>query len=131
MIEDEILNIVSDTEDGGERLNALVDEFRDGRDARELVPILGSENAELVSIAAWIFSELPKDLYGAEEIVSRLRGLTAHAEPLVRFHAFSALYPFLNLADPATRALLTKLVKDENEGVRKIAEAAVARLSSS
>jgi len=130
MMEDEILEIVSDSADEGERLNALVDEFRRGRDVEELVPLLASENAELVSIAAWIFSELPEELYSAKEIVSQLRRLTAHVEPMVRFHALSAVYPFLNLAEPATQALMTKLVEDENDGVRKIAEAAVARLSS-
>jgi HEAT repeat protein len=130
MIEDEIREIVSDRADEGERLNALVDEFRRGRDVRELVPLLASEDAELVSITAWIFSELPEELYRAEDIVSRLRGLTAHVEPMVRFYALSAVYPFLNLTEPATQALLTKLVQDENDGVRMMAEAAVARLSS-
>jgi HEAT repeat protein len=130
MIEDEILEIMSDSADGRERLNGLANEFRHGRDVRELVPLLGSQDAELVSIAAWIFSELPEGLYSADEIVSRLRGLTAHVEPMVRFHALSAVYPFLNLAEPATQALLTKLTQDENDGVRRIAEAAVARLSS-
>ena len=131
MIADEILEILSDGADEGEGLNALVDDFRRHRDVRELIPLLASEDVELVSIVAWIFSELPEELYGAEEIVSRLRGLTAHIEPRVRFHAFGAVYPFLNPADPATQALLTKLVEDENDGVRKIAQAAVARLSSS
>lgn len=130
MMEDEILELVRDIADEGERLNALVDEFRHGRDVRELVPLLVSNNAEVVSIAAWILSELPEKLYSGEEIVLRLRRLTEHAEPMVRFHALSAVFPFLDLADRATETLLARLVADENDGVRKIAEAAVARLSS-
>ena len=127
-MEEEIIEIINDEADKGERLNLLVDEFRRGRDVSELLPLLRSENVEVVSIVAWIFSELPEELYSAEEFVSALRDLTEHADAMVRFHALSAAFPFLNAGDAATRTLLARLMEDENAGVRKIAEAAAARL---
>ena len=127
-MEEEILEIISDDEDEGERLNVLVDGFRRGRDVRQVLPLLRSENAEVVAIGAWIFSELPESRYSADEIVSALRGLTTHADAMVRFHALSAVYPFLDPQMPSTRTMLSKLAADENEGVRMVAQAAVARL---
>ena len=127
-MEDEITQIINDEVDEGERLNALVDEFRRGRDVGELLPLLRSENAEVVSIVAWILSELPEDLYDDEEFVSALRDITEHADAMVRFHALSAVFPFLRVRDAVTRTLLARLMEDENAGVRRIAEAAAARL---
>ncbi len=127
-MEEEITEIINDETDEGERLNFLVDEFRRGRDVCELLPLLRSENAEVVEIVAWILSELPEELYGAEEFVSALRDLTEHAEATVRFHALTAIFPFLKGGDAITRTLLAKLMEDQNSGVRKVARAAAARL---
>ena len=124
----EIIDIINDKTDNGERINAIADEFRRGRDTRELLHLLRSENAEVVTLAAWILGELPEKLYSSQDFVSALHALTAHADAMVRFHAFGALYPFLDAGDPATRALLARLSQDENVGVRACAEAATARL---
>ena len=48
---------------------------------------------------------------------------------MVRFHALGALFPALNPRDADAQALVRKLRDDPNEGVRRSAEAAAARLS--
>lgn len=128
MFENEILEIVGDAADNGERLNAIADQFRHGRDLTDLVVLLDSGNSELVSIAAWILGELHLELYNSAGFISRLRELVDHEDPSVRFHALGALYPALDPQDVATQTLLSTLRSDPNEGVRKSAETAAARL---
>jgi hypothetical protein len=129
MIEEEILAIVHDPTDNGERVNEIADEFRGGRDLNEVMILLNSSDPELVSIGAWILGELHSELYSSQDFVHRLTELTDHEDPLVRFHALGALFPFLDREDPTTATLLNKLRGDRNEGVRRSAEAAAARLS--
>lgn len=129
MIDREIRAIADDAANRGERLNEIADQFRRGRDVNELLVLLDSSESELVSIAAWILGELHLELYEVGHIMSRLWKLVDHENPAVRFHAFGALYPALNWQDVATQSLLMKLRNDPNEGVRRSAEAAVARLS--
>jgi HEAT repeat protein len=129
MIEREILEIVTDAKDRGERLNEIVDQFRRGRDVNQLIVLLDSGNSELVSIGAWILGELHFEFYNSDSFVFRLRELLDHKDPAVRFHALGAVFPALTWQEVATQALLRKLRSDPNEGVRKSAEAAVARLS--
>ena len=126
MIETEILQAGAD---GGERLNDIADQFRHGRDMNDLIILLDSSNSELVSLGAWIVSEIPFELYNSESFISRLHVLLDSEDPAVRFHALSAIYPALNPHEAATRALLKKLCNDPNEGVRMSAAAAAARLS--
>lgn len=128
MIETDILEILGDATDGGERLNEIADEFRSGRDVDELLVLLDSDNSELVSTGAWILGELSFELYDSDRFLSRLRELLDHQDPAVRFHALSAVFPALNGQDAATQALLSKLRSDPNKGVRMCAEAAAARL---
>lgn len=128
MIVDELLQIIGTRSEAGERLNELVDQFRRGRSPEELLVALRSENSELISIAAWICSELPESMYNTTEIISKLHELSAHRESSVRFSAFSALFPLLSSTDPSTHVLLTRLSTDSSPGVRKIAAMAAARL---
>jgi HEAT repeat protein len=129
VIEREILKIVRAPGDSGERLSAIADEFRRGRDIYELVVLLDSTDAELVSVGAWLLGELPLALYNSDRFVSRLRELVDHANPMVRFHAFGALYPAMDPTHTATHQLLKRLLADSNEGVRRSAQAAAVRLS--
>jgi hypothetical protein len=129
-LEDEVRSIVSDTADDGQRINALADEFRRGRDVRELLPLQASADTQVVWVATWIFSEIHEKLYDSEDIVARLHELTAHADRSVRFTAINAVYPFLRLADPATQALLARLRSDESDALRKRAEVIAAQLSA-
>ena len=129
MIKSEVLEIVGNAEDGGGRLEEIVDQFRRGRDVSDLIALLDSSEAELVSIGAWILSELHFGLYNSDTFVFRLRRLLDHQDPSVRFHALGALFPALNPQEPATQTLLQKMRSDPNEGVRKVAEAAASRLS--
>jgi HEAT repeat protein len=115
--------------DRGERLNAIADQFRRGRDVNDLIVLLDSGDHELVSIGAWILGELRFELYNVAPIISRLQILVEHKDAAVRFHAFGALYPALRWQDVATQSLLRKLRNDPNQGVRRSAEAATARLS--
>jgi hypothetical protein len=128
MIEDEILQALADPANDGTRINDIADQFRCGRDVGELVILLDSSNAELVSMGSWILGELRFELYDSEAILSRLRKLTDHVAPAVRFHASGALFPAMNGQDATTQTLLQKLLHDPNEGVRRAAEAAAARL---
>jgi hypothetical protein len=129
MIEDEILEIVADVPSSGERLEEIVNQFRRGRDTSDLIALLDSSDAELVSIGAWILGELQFQLYDSDILVSRLRGLLDHQDPAVRFHALGALFPALDPRDPTTRTLLERMRHDPNKGVRMGAEAAAAQLS--
>jgi hypothetical protein len=129
IIEREILEIVRDPEDHGKRLNEIADQFRGGRDVDDLIALLDSTDAELASIGAWILGELPLELYNFDHFISRLGRLLDHGNPAVRFHAFGALFPSLDWREDAARTLLAELRKDPNEGVRRCAEAAAARLS--
>ena len=63
MIQEELLNLIRDSTCVGERLNEIVDQFRAGRDVLDLVNLLDSNNTELVSIGAWILSELQFHIY--------------------------------------------------------------------
>jgi hypothetical protein len=95
----------------------------------DLASLLNSRDSQLVGIGVWILSELRFELYKSDSFIRRLIELTDHEDPSVRFHALGALFPALDREDPATLALLTQLRGDRNEGVRKSAEAAAARLS--
>jgi hypothetical protein len=128
MIRNEILEIVHDIADKGDLLNAIVNEFRRGRDLTELKLLLNSTDPELVAIGVSILSELNFELYRSQDYVARLIELTDHEDPSVRFHALGALFPALDRENAATLTLLKKLLGDRNEGVRKSAEAAAARL---
>jgi len=128
MIEAEILDAIGDDNGDGSRLNAIADQFRNGREISEILRLLDSNNAELVSIGAWLLGELPFDFYASDEFVSRVRKLVEHPDSSVRFHALGALFPALDAQDDATRVLLCKLRHDPNEGVRMAAEATATRL---
>ncbi len=127
MIEDDIVGIIKESK--GAPLNALVDTFRRGRDVDELLQLLESEDADLVAIAAWILDELPFNLYNRDDFIVRLKRLLDHPDPRVRFNALGALFPKLEGDWVTADALLAKLLKDPNEGVRMSAEAAARRLS--
>jgi hypothetical protein len=130
MIETEIHEVVANAANAGVRLNEIADQFRRGRDVNELTALLDSSDIELLSIGAWILGELHFELYNFDRFISRLRELLDHKDPTVRFHALGAIYPALNPLDATRQALLRKLPQDPNAGVRKRAEAAAARLSS-
>jgi hypothetical protein len=129
MIEKEMLEIIRHPADAGVRLNEIADEFRCGRDLNEVMVLLNSSNSRLVAFGVWILGELKFELYNSPEYIRRLTELTDHEDASVRFHALGALFPALDRDDAATLTLLSKLRGDENEGVRKSAEAAAARLS--
>ena len=129
MIDGEIFTILGDTMDCGQRLNGMADQFRCGRDVSQLIGLLDSSHADLVSIGAWILGELHFELYNSDRCLQRLRKLVDHTDPSVRFHALGALFSALTPEDADTQALLQKLRNDPNEGVRRSAEAAAARLS--
>jgi HEAT repeat protein len=130
MLENEILDIVADPADDGTHLNEIVNQFRRGRDAGDLIDVLDSNDPQVVSIAAYILGELPFRLYNGDRFISRLRKLVDHPNAAVRLHAFGAIFPALDPKEADTQALLQKLRNDPNEGVRMRARAATARLSS-
>lgn len=115
MIDQEIMKLMTSSEDPGERLNEIVDEFREGRDVEEVIVLLDSRNPDLVSFGAWILGELPTDRYNRDDIVSRLRDLTRHDDSGVRFAALGALYSTLLPEDGSTRALLEEMCRDPNK----------------
>ena len=128
MIETEVLTIVNGTGDRPGDLNSLVDQFRDGRDSEDLLSLLRSENNELVRIGAWMTGEISFDRYNTPFFIDRLRELTNHEIPAIRFHALKALYPSLDPMQQETRDLIAKSRNDANEGVRLTAEAAAKTL---
>ena len=94
MIEREVLEILEAPPDiGGERISGFADQFRSGRDVKQLMTLLDSSNFELVSIGAWILGELHFHLYNSDSFISRLRELLDHEDPAVRFNALGATLP--------------------------------------
>jgi HEAT repeat protein len=119
----EILEIVNDAD----RLGLLADQFRQGRDIGDLMVLLNSKNEEIVRIGVWIAGEVKVDPANAQPLIVRLHQLITHDDPSIRFHAIGALFPYLDLADPAANEMLVRLSRDPNDGVRAIAEAALKR----
>jgi hypothetical protein len=130
VIQKEIFDAIQDAKCAGGRLNEIADQFRGGRNVDDIIALLDSADAELNSLGAWILGELHFELYDFDRFISRLRKLIDHDDPAVRFHAFGALFPALRREDASTHELLARLRNDPNEGVRKSAEAAAVRLSS-
>jgi len=128
MIETELLTIINGTRDRPGELNSLVDQFRNGRDVKDLLSLLQSENNELVRIGAWITAELSFDRYNNPVFIDRLRQLTNHEIPAIRFHALNALFPSLDSSQQETHDLVARLRNDTNKGVRSIADAASTSL---
>ncbi|MGC4120276.1 MAG: hypothetical protein QM765_37985 [Myxococcales bacterium] len=130
MIEQEILEIIaSDSDDVGRRLNDVADQFRSGRDPKDLLALLDSDNDELVSWGAWFLKEIPFAIYESDAFLTRLRALTDHRVPLVRILALQALFPSLSAEDGTTQALIRKLLSDPDDAVRSLAGISAARLS--
>lgn len=114
--------------DQADELNLLADDFRKGRDPSELLYLLQSCDSELVQIGAWIASEIPFDRYNTPAFISKLKELSGHEKPLVRFYALGALFPSFDKADPASLDLICRLRRDDDEGVRIRAEATARSL---
>ena len=124
MIESEIREIAKDPQ----RLALFADEFRQGRDIGDLLALLNADHEEIVRIGTWIAGEVKIDPAEAQPMILRLQQLVNHKEPAVRFHAISALFPLLDGSDPAVREMLDALSTDSNEGVRRIARAALTKM---
>lgn len=127
-IEIELRSILDGEGDQADELNLLVDEFREGRDPSELLSLLQSNNSESIEIGAWIASEIPFDWYNTPAFIDKLRELSNHERPLVRFYALGALFPSLDKTNPVSLELIHRLLEDDNEGVRIRAESAAKRL---
>ena len=128
MIEREILDIINDRNDEGEKLNSIVDQFREGRPIDDLLRLLRSRNQELIGIGAWIIGEIQIDAEAIQLLVPQLRKLLKHEAPSIRLQAFNALYPTLRTDDHSTRLLVEEMCQDVNEGVRTAAKSAFERM---
>ncbi len=131
MPEDEVLKIITDSKNQGERVSLLADEFRRGRDLGELIILLNSNNEDIIAIGAWIGAEIHFDKASACFLISRLHQLLKHKNPAIRFHSFGALFPHLDPTSRASQEMVKKLSRDPNEGVRTIALAALAKIQKS
>jgi HEAT repeat protein len=127
MIEEEIMDIIGESDDKGSRFNRLADEFRRERDPRELLDLLDSTNEDLVAAGVWILEEIPLSRYNSTHFIERLMRLINHKSAMVRFYAVGALFPAL---DAASTNLIESLQDDPNEGVRKKAKAAIEKIES-
>ena len=88
----------------------------------EIIEVLDAGDAELVSLGAWILSELDFGLYDSDDFISRLRRLLDSEDSAVRFNALSALFPFFLSAKQDSFSLIKKMMMDPNKGVRICAE---------
>jgi hypothetical protein len=122
VLEKTVLDILNDPEPDGQRLNSLTDEFREGRDAIELRPLLQSANDDVVWIGLYIFNEILVRPEAAAVLVPACHRLLNHGNASVRNIALRALYEFLDLDEPQTREILGRMEKDCNEEVRMTAE---------
>ena len=128
MIEKEVLAITNSASDAAAALNALVDQFRLGRDPEELLRLLFSEDDELIRIGVWITAEISTEHYNTVPFISCLKELTNHQDPSVRLYALSALFPLLDPTNRETHEIIIKLMKDSNDGVRETADVAAKTL---
>jgi HEAT repeat protein len=124
MTSNDLADTIRRSKGNGARLLEIVDEFRHGRNIVDVDMLLFSGDTEIISIGAWMLSELPLELYNSVDIVARLRELLSHDDASVRFNAFSAIFPALDWQRSDSRELLTKLRKDPNHGIRQIADSA-------
>jgi hypothetical protein len=130
MLEDEIKQILGNPADYGSGLNKLADDFRRGRDKLELIRLLDSNDAEVVSSAAWILKEIPEHIYNSPKFIGRLHRLIFHDVFDVRFSAFGALFPLLSPADAATMGLLKRMKSDPRDDLVEAATRAEERWHS-
>lgn len=128
MIVREVEQVLKNSESDPQAFDRLTDEYRNGRDAGELLPLLSNADSDLVRISVWILSEIRTSYYDSPQFRTRLLELTSHEEPAVRLHSLNALFPLLDHSDPSTKTLLERLEADGNEGVRMMACAAAAQL---
>lgn len=124
MIIQQVNHILENREDGPQKLNGLVDEFREDRSVVELLELLDSGSDELIRIGAWILSEIPSENYNDAAFVTRLQGLTKHPTPAIRLYSLNALFPFLISDDSGDVDLIFRMQNDTNAGVRLAAESA-------
>jgi hypothetical protein len=130
MIVNESIRVLKNCEKDPAAFDQFVDEFREERDATELLELLCSKDDDLVRLSAWILSEIRASKYGGEEFKSQLAKLTRHSSPAIRLHSLNALFPFLSTNDQDAVKLIARLQADENEGVRMMADAAAERLKT-
>ncbi len=97
----------------GELTNTFSDEFRTGRDIRDLIPVLRHEDPEVVIAGAWIASEVVDQRRG-REIYGDLIALLGHSDPGVRFEAVAAVAQLLEPGeDEIVRSLVNCVVDDD------------------
>ena len=127
MICQEIVEIIGIADDGS-ALNDLADQFRLGRDIKDIIPALSSGDINIILCAIWIVGELPSHIYNNELVLDFIYPLLNNSSAAVRLGALSALFPVFEKSDARALLYLEKLNFDSNEVIRSCAEKALLKL---
>lgn len=112
-------------------IERFLDEFRGGRDTRDLMSFLESSNISLIEAALYILKELKSNSYRWNILMDRIWTLTEHEDFQVRFQAICAISPFLSPDSEMTRKLLRRGTEDEGLGIRNLSSRIMNRLGLS
>jgi hypothetical protein len=93
----------------------LLDEFQRGRPIGELLPLLRSQDGNVVQVGIWIASELGAS---AKPLLADVVPLLGHARPAVRFFALDCVLVGASIADSSALASAVLLTDDPAPAVR-------------
>lgn len=114
-----IFRVVEADEDTiGKFANQAADSYRQGADLRTLVPLLEHSDSRLVSVAAWIVSEVVDGVRG-REVFDAIAPLLHHSDPAVRFSVIESVAMLVRPEEHSIIHELFMLAVDPNPGVRQ------------
>jgi len=102
----------------GKFVNQVADSYRQGANLLSLIPLLEHSDPRLVSVAAWIASEVVDGIRG-REIFQSLATLLQHSDPAVRFGVVESIALLAKPEDHSVVHRFLFLTADPNPGVRQ------------
>lgn len=126
MIEQYVVNILNEKSEPIkiQRLGELTDEFRAGRNPSELLVLLESNNTLVLDIALYILGEINiANTNILKQIAKRLKVLSIHKEPYIRYRVLLNLSDFVVSIDELNsiyKKMTYDLDKDISETAKKL-----------
>jgi hypothetical protein len=130
MIEDDVIDMMR-RQDADARAE-LMDEFRKGRDVRDMLCLLHSKNEQVLWWTLYVVTEVIFDRVSAAAILPRLQELSKGADPKMREWALNALLSTLADfgGDASMMAILNRMAEDSDTEVKESANATIARMKA-
>lgn len=126
MIEQYVVNILNEKSEPIkiQKLGELTDEFRAGRNPSELLVLLESNNTLVLDIALYILGEINiANTNILKQIAKRLKVLSIHKEPYIRYRVLLNLSDFVISIDELNsiyKKMTYDLDKDISETAKKL-----------